>query len=136
MREFKLHILAADRVFYEGQATSLVVPTPDGEYGVLAGHMNIISAISAGELHFTRADGRVDIAAVSNGMLKVEDNDVLILVDTAERRSEIDENRARRDADDAKEALLQKKSIQDYKSAQAKMARAVARLNVKNKERP
>ena len=41
---------------------------------------------------------------------------MLILVDTAERPEEIDAKRAKRDADAAKEALLQKKSIQEYRA--------------------
>ena len=40
------------------------------------------------------------------------------------------ENRA---ADAAKEALLQKKSIQEYRTAQANLARAISRLRVKRK---
>ena len=54
-------------------------------------------------------------------------------MDTAERPEEIDTNRARRDADAAKEALLQKKSIQEYRAAQATLARAVSRLRVKRR---
>lgn len=56
------------------------------------------------------------------------------MVDTAEHPEEIDENRAKRSAEQAKEAILQKKSIQDYYAAQAKMARAIGRLRVKNTE--
>ncbi len=54
-----------------------------------------------------------------------------MLVDTAERPEEIDANRARRDGDAAKEAILQKKTIQEYRSAQAHLARAINRLRVK-----
>lgn len=42
--------------------------------------------------------------------------------------------RARRNADAAKEALLQKRSIQEYRSAQAALARAISRLRVKHSE--
>ena len=56
----------------------------------------------------------------------------MILVDTAERPEEIDARRARRDADAAKEALLQRKSIMEYRAAQATLARAVSRLRVKH----
>ena len=61
----------------------------------------------------------------------MEDNDVLVLVDTAERPEEIDANRARRAADQAREALLQKKSIQEYRTAQTNLARALNRLKVR-----
>lgn len=72
------------------------------------------------------------IAAVSAGLIKVENNEVLILVDSAERPEDIDVNRARRAADEAKEAMLQKKSIQEYRSAQTRLARAISRLRVKS----
>ena len=61
----------------------------------------------------------------------MENGEVLVLVDTAERPEEIDANRARRDADTAKEAILQKKSVQEYRLAQATLARAISRLRVK-----
>jgi F-type H+-transporting ATPase subunit epsilon len=54
-------------------------------------------------------------------------------VDTAERPEEIDANRARRAADEAKEALLQKRSIQEYHAAQANLSRALSRLRVKHR---
>ncbi len=56
---------------------------------------------------------------------------MLILVDSAERPEEIDENRARRAADQAREAMLQRRSIVEYRSAQANLARAASRLRVK-----
>ena len=50
----------------------------------------------------------------------------------AERPEDIDANRAQRAADQAREELLQKKSIQEYRTAQAQLARAISRLRVKN----
>ena len=70
---------------------------------------------------------------VSAGLVKVENGEVLILVDSAERPEEIDLNRARREADAAKEAMLQKRSIQEYRMAQFTLARAAARMKVKGR---
>lgn len=135
MKVFKLEFLASDKPFYEGECESLEVPTAEGQYGVLANHMNWIAAIVPGTLKF-RVPGEESyrIAAISQGLIKIEDNEVLILADTAERPEEIDINIAKRDAEEAQEAILQKKSIQDYKSAQAKMARAINRLRVKERK--
>lgn len=134
MHTFHLSVLAAERTFYDGDCVSLVVPTTQGQYGIQARHINMIAAIVPGMLKFTLPDGAVTVAAVSAGMVKVEDNDVLLLVDTAERPEEIDENRARRAAEQAQEEILQKKSMQGYQIAQAKMARAINRLRVKKHE--
>lgn len=132
MELFKLEFLASDKPFYEGMCESLEVPTAEGQYGIWANHMNLIAAIVPGTLKFrVPGDTEYRIAAVSQGLIKIEDNEVLILADTAERPEEIDINIAKRDAEEAQEAILQKKSIQDYKSAQAKMARAINRMRVK-----
>lgn len=134
MNTFKLNVLAAEKPFYEGDCASLVIPTTQGQYGIQAMHRNTIAAIVPGILKITVPDGEEIIAAVSEGLVKIENNQVLLLVDTAESPEEIDENRARRSAEHAKEAILQKKSIQDYYSAQAKMARAIGRLKAKKYE--
>ncbi len=131
MAEFTLSVLAAEKLFFEGKCSSLIVPTTQGQYGIMANHNNMIAAIVPGMLKYRLPDGTEGIAATSAGIIKVEDNHVLLLLDTVERPEEIDENRARRSAEEAKEALLQKKSIQDYYTAQAKMARAINRLRVK-----
>lgn len=131
MNTFTLNVLAAEKPFYDGECVSLIVPTNDGQYGIMANHNNMIAAIVPGVLKFIKPDETVIVAAVSEGLVKVENNSVLILVDTIELPEEIDENRAKRAAEQAKEAILQKKSIQDYYSAQAKMARALGRLRAK-----
>ena len=131
MDNFPVHILAADEPFYEGPCESLSVPTITGMDGVLAHHTNVILAIVPGTLRY-RCEGEEEkLAAVSAGMMKVENGEVLVLVDSAERPEEIDANRAKEAADRAKEELLQKKSIQEYRMAQSNLARAVSRLRVK-----
>lgn len=133
MNEFTLDMLAAEKPFFQGKCISLIVPISDGQYGIQANHSNMIAAIVPGTVKITDIDGNEIIAAVSEGMVKVENNEVLLLVDTAERPEEIDENRARQSVEEAKEAILQKKSIKDYYAAQAKMARAINRLKVKGR---
>ena len=130
---FTLRILATDRPFFEGECLSLVVPTASGQYGILAHHCNYVVAIVPGELDFTAVrDGMSERfrAAVSEGIVKVESNEVIVLVDTAERPEEIDEARARSDADAALEQLSHRQSRTEYYAAQARLARAMNRLRV------
>ena len=132
MDTFQVHILAADKTFYEGPCVSLTIPTSDGELGILAHHSPIIAAVQPGTLRYQAPGEDVKLAAVSPGMVKVENNEVLVLVDSAERPEEIDAARAQREADEAMEAILQKKSIQEYQVAQGTLARALNRLRVKS----
>ena len=135
MNSFSLHILAAERNFYEGESTSLVVPITDGSYGIMANHKNMVAAIVPGIMEYLPSEGERVVVCVSQGILIVADNDVKVLVDTVETPEEIDENRARAAAEQAKEAMLQKKSIQEYKSAQMRIAREMNRLKLKNRNR-
>lgn len=131
MKTFELNILAADDPFYTGPCESLIVPSLKGKYGILANHSNVIIAIVPGAL-FYRPPGEEDIVvSVSHGVLKVENNKVLMLVESVELPEEIDVNRARRDAEAAKEAILQSRSNQEYHNAQARLARSMSRLRVK-----
>lgn len=100
---------------------------------MLAHHCDIILAIVPGTLTYRTADGELHAAAVAAGIMKVEEGEVLVLVDSAVRPEDVDEVRQRRIADEAKEALLQKKSIEEHHAAQARLARALARLRVKSK---
>ena len=133
MKTFMLSVLAADSCVYVGECSSVVLPAADGQYGVLADHCNTISAVVPGLLEYTLPNGEVQSVAVSNGMVKIENNEVMILVDSAERPEEIDIRRAERAAAEAREQMLQKKSIMEYRTAEAYLARALNRIKVGRK---
>ena len=131
MKTFNVHLLSAHRTFYEGECESIIIPAVGGQYGVLAGHCNTVRAIVPGKLIFRAPGQEAQEVAVSAGIMKVEDNDVLILADSVLRPEEIDEVRAEREAAAAKEAMLQKLGRQEYLSAQAQLARAVSKLKIR-----
>lgn len=133
METFQISILAADHPFYVGPCESLIVPTVEGQLGIWANHSNMISSILSGPLQYKIPGEEMRYAAISDGFVKIENNEVLVLVDTAERPEEIEINRARRDADAAKEMMLQKKSVEEYHYAQANLARAINRMRVRRR---
>ena len=133
MTPFHARILASDTSFFDGSCEFMTVPCTDGAMGILAHHSNMIAAVVPGELRFQPADEPLRTAAVSSGLVKIEEGEVLLLVDTAERPEDIDANRAKRAADAAKEELLQEHSIREYDRAQANLARAISRLRVKER---
>ena len=132
MNTFSLRIYEADDTFLIGEAEMVIVPTPDGEYGVMAHHENMVVSVAPGELKYRLAGQELKYASVASGMMRIEDNDVLILTEAAEHPEEIDMERVRRKEAEAKEAMLQKKSIKDYYLAQATLIRSINRMRVKN----
>ena len=133
MKTFALRILAADRPFFEGECVSLRVQLSDGQYGVLADHAPAVAAIVPGTIRYQLPDGSAETAYASEGILKIENNDVLVLATTVERPEEIDENRALRSAEAAREELMRKLTAQEYKEAEARLARAMGRLKVRGR---
>lgn len=106
MNTFKLRVISAEGRFFEGECESLVFPTLDGKTGILADHCNMLGAVTQGIAEFTTPDGTRHFAAVDEGFVKVEDNDVLLLVGIAEDPEKSEANRARREAQRLKEEEL------------------------------
>lgn len=131
MSVFKINIVAADHPFYAGPCESLIVPSLQGKYGIMANHVNIIIAVVPGALFYRPPGETTQVVAVSHGLVKVENNKVLVLVDSVERAEDIDSSRAKHAADLAREAILQSNSINEYRVARARLSRAISRLRVK-----
>ena len=129
MNDFDLNILTPRRVFYKGKCCSLVIPTVDGLYGVQAHHRNMVAAVTAGIMQYEDCDGKRFEAAVSRGMIKIEDNEVLVLVESAIRPDEIEDEKLRIQKEEEEDIEMQKKSIRDYTNAESMMARAFAQLS-------
>ena len=120
---------------YDGDAEAVSLMTTEGSVGILANHSNTIMAVVPGVLEYVPAAGSAgkdgggrQTVVVSDGLLKVENNDVMILVDTAEKPEEIDEKRAARAEEKAREALKRANSSRDVALASAELSRAMSRL--------
>ena len=136
MDSFKLHFMASEHMVYDGDAESVSLMTTEGSIGILAHHSNLIMAVAPGIIEYVPV-GEDAIAAglsgrqssvVSDGLLKVENNEVMILVDTAENPAEIDEARARRAEEQAREDLKRANSNRDVALASAELSRAMSRI--------
>ena len=129
---------------YDGEAESLSLVTTEGSIGILANHSNLIMAVVPGIVEFVPAGAEAreaglsgkQIVVVSDGLLKVENNEVMLLVDTAENPEEIDEARARRAEEKAREDMKRANSQRDVALASAELSRAVSRIKAsKHKHR-
>ena len=132
MTTFHLKIFCSTGVFYDGPCESLILPTDDGLYGVQANHEPVVIGVWIGELQY-KVDGQWQDIAVGRGFARAADNEVILIVDTAERPEDIDENRARAAAERARERLQVQQSRREYYSGQFAMTRAMTRLKVKER---
>ena len=134
MDNFRLHFMASDHMVFDDDAQSVSLPTTEGSIGILAHHSNIIMAVVPGEITYRAANGDEDTVIVSDGLLKVENGEVMILVDTAERPDEIDEARAQRAEERAREELKRANTNRDIAFASAELSRAMSRIKYSKKK--
>ena len=134
MDNYRLQIMASDHMVFDGDAQSVSLPTTEGSIGILAHHSNIIMAVVPGEITYRAADGREETVIVSDGLLKVENGEAMILIDTAERPDEIDEARAQRAQERAREELRRANTNRDIALASAELSRAMNRIRASIKK--
>ena len=126
--------MASDHMVFDGDAQSVSLPTTEGSVGILAHHSNIIMAVVPGEITYRAADGSEETVIVSDGLLKVENGEAMILIDTAERPDEIDEARAQRAEERAREELKRANTNRDIALASAELSRAMNRIRSSKKK--
>lgn len=126
-KSFNLKIYATNKVIYDGECESLVLPASDGEFAILYGHENVLVAMVMGETRYT-VNGEKSIFFTGSGFCYFKDNTAEVFVDTAEKPEEIDERRAREAKERAEERLRQTQSRHDFYSSQAALSRALSRM--------
>ncbi|MDO5346499.1 MAG: ATP synthase F1 subunit epsilon [Lachnospiraceae bacterium] len=132
MRTFPLRIGTPDGLLFEGEAERVICRSITGDLAVLAGHCNFCTALGMGEAHVVMPDGTRRSAACIGGMLSMMNGTCRLLATTWEWKEDIDEARAQA-AKKRAEEMLAKGGLSDkeYKIAEAKLQRALVRLNVK-----
>lgn len=134
MRTFWLEILTPQRVFYRGECLSLIVPITDGMLGIMANREPVTASLVSGEAYYTKPDGEKLLFSISGGMLDVQGNTVKLLCEYALLPEEIDEEKERREADNARLELARKQSKRDYMLSKLMLTNAVNNLKIKQKK--
>jgi F-type H+-transporting ATPase subunit epsilon len=135
MNTFRLEITTPERVVYSDEITSVTLPTVNGEITVLAHHVPIVTVLKPGEL-IIRKDHDAHPYAIGGGFAEVQGEKLLILADTAEHVTEIDEQRTE-EARQRAEALQSKiaKDDVEYTRIAAELERDLNRLRIVRKYR-
>ena len=129
-----LEIVTPEKIVVSQEVDAVVAPGTDGEFGVLPGHIHFLTGIVPGELRFNTDAGKKSMA-VTTGFAEVSNDKVSILVDAAEKASEIDVERARQAMERARERLVKDRKTEDvdFLRAEAALRRAVMRVRIVEK---
>jgi F-type H+-transporting ATPase subunit epsilon len=91
----QVELVAADRVVWSGEASTVIARTTEGDVGILANHAPMLSVLVPGAVEVRTTDNEYWVAAVDGGFLSVAANRVSILSEHAEMSHEIDLERAK-----------------------------------------
>ncbi len=83
-REFEVQILTPAATLFKGLATEVVLPSYDGETGILAGHADFVGLLGTGPLKLV-TDGDDYWFVLSSGAFRVESGKLTILAELGER---------------------------------------------------
>jgi F-type H+-transporting ATPase subunit epsilon len=106
-RTFSVSLVTPEGAAFEGEVEMLVVPGADGEIGVLARHAPLVALLKAGSTRVYKDRSTEDVLefATGPGFFKVEQDRALALVDDAVESRNIDDERARKQLEEAQAEL-------------------------------
>jgi F-type H+-transporting ATPase subunit epsilon len=127
-----LEVVTPDRSVVSDEAQIVVAPGAYGEFGVLPGHTTFLTTLQLGMIRYKDQGGSERIVFVNGGFAEVKLNTVTVLAESAERRRDIDVERAKAAVKRAEQRLAEasRKEDIDFRRAQAALQRALARLKV------
>lgn len=117
----RFQLVALSGTKYDDDAYEVVLPTLDGEIGVMPGHMPLVSAAKAGVIMVRKNSGDSDASrqlfAISGGLIEVSDDNLRVLVDEADMADEINEA-------EAQAALERAQKLKDEATDEVSLERA------------
>ena len=110
----------------------VMAPGSLGEFGVLAGHTPFLTTLKNGIIRYTDAQGTEQYVFVNGGFVEALPDRVTVLAESAEKRKDIDLNRAKAAQQRAEKRLEEARAREDIDADRAKaaLARAVVRINL------
>lgn len=131
---YHLQIVTPDGQYFDGQAERLLVPTINGQVGILARHINYVTALGMGPAKVVTEEGERHAACIG-GMLAVTNGEVKVVATTFEWADQIDVERAKASLARAETMLSDPNADEQTRTyALARQKRARVRLSVAEKK--
>jgi F-type H+-transporting ATPase subunit epsilon len=84
-----VRVIAPDKTVWDSEAEEVILPSTTGQLGILSGHAPLLTALDVGVMRVRPGKDWLPIALMG-GFAEVENNEVTILVNGAERGDAID----------------------------------------------
>jgi F-type H+-transporting ATPase subunit epsilon len=130
MTTIRCDIVSAEHDIFSGSVKMVVVTGEMGELGIAPQHAPLITRIKPGYVRVTLENGEHLEFFVSGGILEVQPQLVSVLADTAVRAHDLDEAKATQAKERAERVLADRSEAIEVAEAEAKLAEAVAQLQM------
>ncbi|MDA8135864.1 MAG: F0F1 ATP synthase subunit epsilon [Desulfobacteraceae bacterium] len=127
-----LEVVTPQKSVVSEEVEIVVAPGSEGEFGALKGHTTFLTSLKLGTLRYKGADGKERYVFINGGFAEVLPHKVTILAESAERRKDIDVERAMKAKERAEKRLAAKTPDTDLVRAEAALRRALHRLKLKD----
>ncbi|NJM96925.1 MAG: F0F1 ATP synthase subunit epsilon [Phormidesmis sp. RL_2_1] len=99
-----VRVVAPDKTVWDDEAAEVILPSTTGQLGILSGHAPLLTALDTGVLRVRATGGSREWTSIAlmGGFAEVEDDEVTILVNGAERGDHIDPTEAEKAYEEAK----------------------------------
>ena len=87
--QMHVDVVAPDGMVWQGDATSVIVRTTEGDIGILKDHEPVMAAMVPCAAEVVTTDGQRKVIAVGGGFISVYGNHVSLLSDSAELADDI-----------------------------------------------
>jgi F-type H+-transporting ATPase subunit epsilon len=131
-----LEIVTPEARVYSDTIDSVVIPTVEGEIGVLPGHIPLLTQVGYGELRVTKG-GATQLLVVGGGFAQISADKISILAESAINEEKIDEHAVETAMKRAEEALKGKDSMDpaEIERLESFVRSSVAQLVIKRRRR-
>jgi F-type H+-transporting ATPase subunit epsilon len=133
----KLEVVTPEKQVVSEDVSIVMAPGILGEFGVLPGHTSFLTTLQTGALHYKDKDGKELLVFVHGGFAEALPDRVTVLAESAERRRDIDVNRAKAAFERAQKRLelKEKETDIDFERARAALQRALHRMKLADSKR-
>ena len=131
-----LEIVTPEASVYSDTIDSVVIPTAEGEVGILPGHVPLLTQVDYGELRVVKGNS-AQMLVVGGGFAQVVGDKVSILAESAITEEKIDENAVEAAMKRAEEALRDAAKLEpaEVERLEGLVRFSVAQLGIKRRRR-
>ena len=130
----QLEIVTPEKSVVSEETQIVIAPGTLGNFGVLIGHTPFMTTLRTGSVTYKDSGGTERAVFVNGGFAETLPDKVTILAETAEKRRDIDIDRAMKAKERAERRLseLKERDDIDFQRARAALERALMRLRLAN----